>query len=81
MLFLTYIVDPADVVTGPGKHRGLLRVVAAQAGAKANHTLDVPGAVSILTVQRTTGVPLKEENCCGCKASFKGTVTEYFVTL
>lgn len=57
----TYIVDPADVGADPGEDRGLLIVVAAHAGAKAHHTVHVPGAISVLAVQGSSGVSLKNK--------------------
>lgn len=55
---ITHVVDPGDVGTDPGEDGGLLGVVAAHAGAEAHHTVDVPGAIRVLTVQRTAGVSL-----------------------
>ena len=58
-IFFTHVVDPADVGADPGEDGGLLGVVAAHAGAKAHHTVDVPGAIRVLAVQGTAGVSLK----------------------
>lgn len=59
--FYTYVVDPVDVSADPGEDRGLLIVVAAHAGAKAHHTVHVPGAIRVLAVQRTSGVSLENK--------------------
>lgn len=67
--FYTYIVDPVDVGADPGEDRGLLIVVTAHAGAKAHHTVHIPGAIRVLAVQGTSGVSLKNkrEKCArGC---------------
>lgn len=58
-MFSTYIVDPGDVGADPGEHGGLLGVVAAHAGAKAHNTMDIPGAIRVLTVQGSARVSLE----------------------
>lgn len=54
----THIVDPGDVARHTGEDRGLLGVVAAQAGAKTHNTVNIPGAVTSLAVQRATRITL-----------------------
>lgn len=56
----THIVDPADVAADSGEDRGLLGVVAAQAGAEAHNSVDIPGAIRVATVQGATRVSLKD---------------------
>jgi len=53
-----YRADPVDVGADLGEDGGFLDVVAAKPGAKADDTMNLPGAVRVLTVQRTTGVSL-----------------------
>lgn len=57
--FFTHVVDPGDVGADPGEDGGLLGVVAAHARAEAHHTVDIPGAITVLTVQGTARVSLK----------------------
>lgn len=59
--FCTHVVDPVDVGADPGEDRGLLVVVAAHAGAKAHHTVHIPGAIGVLAVQGTAGVSLDND--------------------
>lgn len=65
---MTHIVHPAGVGTNSSEDGGFLGIVAAHAGAKAHHSVDIPGAVRVLTVQGTAGVSLKdkkgEKNSC-----------------
>lgn len=56
--FYTYIVDPGNVARHTGEGGGLLGVVAAQAGAKTHDTVNIPGAVTSLAVQRATRITL-----------------------
>lgn len=45
-----------------GEDCGLLGVIATQTGAKAYNTMDFPATISILAVQRATGITLKSHN-------------------
>lgn len=56
--FYTHVVDPGDVGADAGEDRGLLSVVAAHAGAKAHHAVDLPGTIRARTVQGAAGVSL-----------------------
>lgn len=62
LVSFTYTVDPADVGADSGEDGGLLEVVATHTGAEADHTMDVPGAISVLAVQRTTRVSLRTDD-------------------
>lgn len=54
----THIVDPGNVARHTGEDGGLLGVVAAHAGAKTHNTVNIPGAVTSLAVQRATRITL-----------------------
>lgn len=54
----THVVDPGDVGGHTGENGRLLVIVAAHTGAKAYHTINYPGTIRSLTVQRATRVTL-----------------------
>lgn len=54
----TYSADPVDVGGDSGEDSGLFREVAAEAGAKADDTVNLPGTISILAVQGAARVAL-----------------------
>lgn len=56
----TYVVDPVGIGTDAGEDRGLLRVVASQAGAKTDNTLYIPLTFGVLAVQGATRITLKD---------------------
>lgn len=53
-----YRADPAHVGADLGEDGGLFGVVAAEAGAKADDAVDLPGSSTILAVQGAARVPL-----------------------
>lgn len=53
-----HCVHPVDVGADLCEDSGLLEDVAALTGAKAHHTMDVPGAVRVLAIQGATRVSL-----------------------
>lgn len=55
----SYIADPVDVGADLGEDSGLLGVIAAESRPKADDAVNLPGAISGLTVERTTRVSLK----------------------
>ena len=71
----THVVDPGNVGTDAGEDGGLLGVVAAHAGAKAHHTVNIPGAIRVLAVQGATGVSLQGKR--GTHSSGKLRTTVY----
>lgn len=56
-----YRVDPFAVGADLGEDGGLLGVVATEPEAKAHNTMNLPGAVRVLAVQRATRVALSHE--------------------
>lgn len=63
-----YIVDPVVESRDSGEDSGFLHKVAAQARNKAGDTVNLPGSLAVLTVQRAAGVTLdteiEEEDSC-----------------
>lgn len=55
---IPYVADPVAVSTDAGEDGGLLAEVAAEARAKADDTVNLPGAVGVLAVQRAARVAL-----------------------
>lgn len=53
-----YSVDPVQERADLSEDGGLLVVVAAEPRAKADNTMNLPGSVRALTVQRTTRISL-----------------------
>lgn len=55
---VAHCVHPADVGADLCEDGGLLEDVAALTRTKTHHTVNIPGAVSVLAIQRATRVPL-----------------------
>lgn len=53
-----YGVDPVDVGADLGEDSGLLGVIAAEPGAKADDAVNLPGSGTVLAVQRAARVTL-----------------------
>lgn len=55
---VAHCVHPADVGADLSEDGGLLEDIAALTRTKTHHTVNIPGAVHVLAVQRATGVSL-----------------------
>ena len=57
-MFLTHCVHPVDVGADLCKDSGLLENITALTRTEAHHTVDVPEAIRVLTIQGATRVSL-----------------------